>query len=132
MGEFDLLKLYNALKRVLDEKTHKKLLEYHHENYWKCYKNHYYTKMAKKIGVLTYQDMSEANKLNFHEFVDDLFYGVMNYCRTDMTLMFKTLEKFDLSNKDQSKKTVSEEMSELSPNYQHYHSTLAFIPRSRL
>ena len=73
--------------------------------------------------------MSQDEKKAFEELVDDLFYNVMSYCRTDMTLMFKTLENFGLNHKDEiqshgCKENIINEMVELSPDFQHYRSTL--------
>ena len=135
MGEFDLQKLYNTLKRVLDEKTHNEQLDYHKKNYWNVYKKAYYGKMAKKLGILTFDDMSEDQMKRVHLLVEQLFYNVMNYCRTDITLMFKALENFDLDHKDEIQnrgctENIINEMVELSPNLQHYRNTL--LPKQNL
>ena len=50
--------------------------------------------MANKLGILSYSYKEKSGiKKEIVALIDDLFNGVMNYCRTDVTLMFKALEK---------------------------------------
>jgi uncharacterized protein YdiU (UPF0061 family) len=64
--------------------------------------------MAEKLGFV---GPEIAGKPEFRSLVNHLFYSAMNYCRTDMTLGFKALERFNLENS----KEVIERLVALSP-----------------
>lgn len=92
---WNLKKLYLGIKKTVGPETYGKILDNHDKFYWRTYNNFYYSIMADKLGFI---GAAIAEKPEFRDLVSNFFDSTMDYCRTDMTLGFKTLERFNLNN----------------------------------
>jgi uncharacterized protein YdiU (UPF0061 family) len=87
IASWNLRKLYIGIKKTVGPETYGKIVDNHDKFYWDTYNNFYYSIMAKKLGFL---GSGIVANLEFRDLVEHFFGSTMDYCRTDMTLGFKT------------------------------------------